>query len=419
MTRLTCVFLVLLRLAIGWHFLFEGLEKVSTYYRTTKPAWSSESYLRESSAPGLLGAMFRALAGDAVLERYQMTPLPEGADPASTPEYKQLPRALDKDWQGFFDRFVEYYQLTPEQRSWAESVLTQHKEQTALWLRGHGEHSSSTVTRKPPAGNADVEVAQTASERVKEYEAKVAEVHRLEGEMNRLGVGVKKPLDEAKAEVRKLRKQLQTDLAARSAAMADGLYAVLTDDQRAIHPELEPLDAARVRLAGLSEEQRAEADQRQPVQSLKDYFDWPPRALKSGPAIHEPVGRHFWDYNWLEWTDFLTRWGLVVMGACLLLGLLTRTACVSGAVFLCLLYLSMPPWPGAPEAVRMEGRFLVNKNLIEMLALLTLATTASGKWLGLDGLLQFLNYRRWRRAPQASYRVSKVPPPVRTSTTPS
>ena len=39
----------------------------------------------------------------------------------------------------------------------------------------------------------------------------------------------------------------------------------------------------------------------------------------------------------------------------------------------------------------------INKNLIEMLALLTLATTLSGRWLGLDGLLQFFNPRRWRR----------------------
>jgi uncharacterized membrane protein YphA (DoxX/SURF4 family) len=420
MTRLTCVFLVLLRLAIGWHFLFEGAEKVTTYFFTTKPAWSSEAYLRESCAPGLLGSLFRSLAGDAVLDRYEMTPIPEGVDPASSPAYKQLPRALDKDWQGFFDRFVEYYSLTPEQRSQAEAVLAQHKEQTALWLRGKGEHNTTAVTRKPPAGNADLPLDQTAPERIQEYQAKVTLVQRLEAEMNQLGSGVKKRLDEAKAEVRKERKQLQTDLAARSAALADGLYTVLTDEQRASHRELEPLDAARVRLAGLSEEQRTEAAElTEPVsRTLQDYFQWPPLAWTMGPGIHEPVGRHVLDYGKLDWADFLTRWGLVVMGACLLLGLFTRTACVAGALFLCLLWLSMPPLLGAPEAVRMEGRFLVNKNLIEMLALLTLATTASGKWLGLDGLLQYLNPRRWRRARRASYRLSKVPPAV-ASTTPS
>jgi hypothetical protein len=59
-------------------------------------------------------------------------------------------------------------------------------------------------------------------------------------------------------------------------------------------------------------------------------------------------------------------------------------------------YLSMPPWPGLPAAPMAEGHYLfVNKNLIEMLALLCLATTRSGCWAGLDGLLQFLN--PWRR----------------------
>jgi hypothetical protein len=43
-----------------------------------------------------------------------------------------------------------------------------------------------------------------------------------------------------------------------------------------------------------------------------------------------------------------------------------------------------------------EGHYyFVNKNLIEMLALLVLATTRSGCWLGLDGLLHRLN--PWRR----------------------
>jgi hypothetical protein len=71
---------------------------------------------------------------------------------------------------------------------------------------------------------------------------------------------------------------------------------------------------------------------------------------------------------------------------------------VSGAIFLLLLYLAMPPFPWLPDPPRpTEGHYLfVSKNLIEMLALLALATTRSGRWAGLDGLLQFLNPRRWR-----------------------
>ena len=85
----------------------------------------------------------------------------------------------------------------------------------------------------------------------------------------------------------------------------------------------------------------------------------------------------------------------------LLLGLVTRLACVAGAAFLLMFFLAMPPLPGWPEGPRTEGHYLfINKNVIEMLALLVLATTRSGRWCGLDGLVQFLNPWRWRKAPE-------------------
>src|SRR5947209_19047970 len=98
-------------------------------------------------------------------------------------------------------------------------------------------------------------------------------------------------------------------------------------------------------------------------------------------------------------------WGLVAVGACLLLGLFTRTACVLGALFLASLYLTMPPWPWLPQDPSLRSHFLfVNLNLIELLALLALATTASGKWAGLDGLVSYFNPFRRRRptAPKQS-----------------
>ena len=89
---------------------------------------------------------------------------------------------------------------------------------------------------------------------------------------------------------------------------------------------------------------------------------------------------------------------MTAVGACLLLGLLTRTACVGGAIFLLMFTLALPALPGLPINTRAEGTYLfVNKNMIEMLALLALATTRSGRWLGLDALLQFLNPWRWRQ----------------------
>ena len=67
-----------------------------------------------------------------------------------------------------------------------------------------------------------------------------------------------------------------------------------------------------------------------------------------------------------------------------------------------MLYLALPPLPWGPENPRADAPpVFVDKNLIMAVALLALATTRSGLWFGLDGLVQFLNpwsYRADRRA---------------------
>ena len=52
-----------------------------------------------------------------------------------------------------------------------------------------------------------------------------------------------------------------------------------------------------------------------------------------------------------------------------------------------MIYLSMPPWPGLPPNPKAEGHYwIVSKNLVELIACLLVATTASGHWFGLDAL---------------------------------
>ncbi|MEP0844190.1 MAG: DoxX family protein [Phycisphaerae bacterium] len=106
--------------------------------------------------------------------------------------------------------------------------------------------------------------------------------------------------------------------------------------------------------------------------------------------------------------------GLTVIGACLILGLFTRLASLGGAVMLLMFYLAMPPFPGAhvPESAA-EGHYLfVNKNLIEMLALLMIATSRVGRWFGLDALIHALfgrNVAVPAEAPVAAASVPTVP----------
>ena len=79
MNTWTRIGLILLRVVIGWHFLFEGLEKLDSWYhgpREGKPVWSAEPYLRESQGP--LAWWFREQAGDLDQEALAMLTLPEG-----------------------------------------------------------------------------------------------------------------------------------------------------------------------------------------------------------------------------------------------------------------------------------------------------------------------------------------------------
>ncbi len=122
--------------------------------------------------------------------------------------------------------------------------------------------------------------------------------------------------------------------------------------------------------------------------------------VKKAPAtsydfLPKTVTRPMGQWKLLDWGDFAVKWGLLIVGGCLLAGFFTRTACVLGALYLLMFYLAMPALPGWPESPRAEGHYLfINKNIIEMLALLALATFRTGKWVGLDGLLGLLWARR-------------------------
>ena len=82
---------------------------------------------------------------------------------------------------------------------------------------------------------------------------------------------------------------------------------------------------------------------------------------------------------------------LILIGGLLIVGLGTRLAAVAGAVLLLNFYLVVPPWPGVPESPgTTEHAYLVNKNLIEAIALLGIAALPTGSWFGLDGVCRWL-----------------------------
>ena len=92
-------------------------------------------------------------------------------------------------------------------------------------------------------------------------------------------------------------------------------------------------------------------------------------------------------------------WGLTLVGLCLILGLFTRLASIGGIAFLSLFYLCNPPFVGYFYSIPTEGSYLVvNKNLVELCALVVIFATGSGRFAGLDRILHGLFARRPRLA---------------------
>jgi uncharacterized membrane protein YphA (DoxX/SURF4 family) len=364
-----------------------------------RKGWSSEPYLREAKGP--LAGFFHQMAGDPLLERMDIQPGQTAGDKPA----QGLPPGLEKDWSAYFDKFLEHYHIdNAAERKRLEGVFDQRMAATKQWLLT----GKKEVVKNAPRGNAAIRKNQTIGQRIEEYKGKLQHLRALEANYATLrhewdGLA---ELQEARSDVNRLRGELQNALDEQTAEMKTALETALEDVQT---KKAEPTD---------QEKPKSKSDAEKPNPKLAQY----------GP-VPEPVARHLADWDQLDWIDFLTRWGLVAIGVCLLIGLLTRTACVAGAAFLLMLYLAMPPFPWLPPNPRAEGHYyFLDKNLIEMLALLTLATTASGRWIGLDGLLQFLRPRCWwskKPAPQQEVVAISTPPraqpenPIRVNVAPA
>jgi uncharacterized membrane protein YphA (DoxX/SURF4 family) len=85
--------------------------------------------------------------------------------------------------------------------------------------------------------------------------------------------------------------------------------------------------------------------------------------------------------------DTANAYGLTLIGLALILGIFTRLALWSGVTLLLMYYLAYPPFGGFSYGAPSEGSYLiVNKNLIELFAMILLAFTDTGQFFGLDGL---------------------------------
>ncbi|MFC1650068.1 DoxX subfamily [Candidatus Latescibacterota bacterium] len=90
----------------------------------------------------------------------------------------------------------------------------------------------------------------------------------------------------------------------------------------------------------------------------------------------------------LRFVDLANTWGLIFIGLGLILGCFAQLASFSGAVLLLMYYVANPPFIGFKYTAPSEGSYIiVNKNLIEMFALVVLTLFPTGIIIGMDRLI--------------------------------
>jgi uncharacterized membrane protein YphA (DoxX/SURF4 family) len=311
------VLLVLLRVAIGWHFLYEGLEKYESTQKGGRP-FTAEPYLRNATGP--LAPRFRGLVPDVnsleMLDRDQ----------------------LKATWAADVERLAGHYGFDKDQRERAAARLKEADDFAEAWF-------SDKETR----------------EKVAKYKHELGGVQAVERNLHALSYERERAAAKRK-ELDSERRQLIADLESRGARLRTAVIDLAKPEQREAAGPLAP-------------------------------------ALSS-----------------LDMVNAMTMYGLVVMGVCLILGIVTPLAALAGAVFLGQIYLSMPPWPGLPPNPMAEGHyFIVNKNLIEMIACLALVFIPTGNWIGFDSLLFGWLFRR--SGPAQAQRPDRSSPGAGASTT--
>lgn len=399
MNTATKIFLVVLRLAIGWQFLFEGAAKLNTVYNPTDETrpYSSVGFLRQATGP------FR-------------TPILEQVGDPDQQALAQLdPDAITAAWHDYYQRFHDQYGLTPDQSKKAEDVLLQR--QTELLQKPH--------LFKDAYPGRQVPTEQTLAARVAEYRQKLADLQSSQQnqvDVFRLNVNQAK-FDTDQADIARRRGELLTFLDDQTTDLKKALADILTPEQKAKGPVpttvssphwlswdndawLRWMSAWAVgviglvmflsNLGGIMRHWGHRGELGGFGRAVAWLWTLIGAALLGTAAVY--LYMHWRDYSRVEIMDWLSSWGLLMIGACLLLGFMTRSAAFSAALFLLTLYLWWPPLPWLPANPHAEGFVpFVNKNAIELIALLVLACTRTGRWFGVDGVIQFFHPWRYRR----------------------
>lgn len=384
------VLIVVLRLSIGWQLLYEGLWKIDTL-KTPKP-WTSAGYLKNSVGP--LRDNFRNMAGDP--------------DELGWLDYDTVANR----WKSWAASFKKHYNLTEDQAGKLDDMLYGR-----LSKVGDRKVFAETLDALPDG----VEKLNVSSKIV-----------WFDAEKKRLYVDASRMLTPTeKSKLESLVKDRKDDSAAAFRKSLDRIYdrqkktmGYLRKLSGAVNGDPELLGNSDWQQVGKLQQYKEQLEQYEKdyavattafewdhlkhtwgeIQTLRSELTGPVKALEADlkdDAIamltieQQSEGPVPAPWSTLKMADTATILGLTILGTMLILGLFTRFAALAAAFMLFNFYLAMPPLPGLPPMPGPEHSFIVNKNLIEVFALLAIACVPSGMWFGVDRLLSVF-FANWK-----------------------
>lgn len=387
--------LVVVRLAIGWHLMYEGLWKLQTQHTATP--WSAEGYLKNATGP--FRDSFRKMTGDP--------------DDLNWLNYSYM-TAKWGDWKR---RFESHY-LAGEDAAAREKLdrMLQGQTEYSVKLEALPDDASkkakqNVLIRAPIVGDDQKVEDRKILWFDPESKRLVVDgrLHFLPDERRRAVALAPEDEKYVKAVDELFKQQSKLSFEERLAVLLKGdpdRIGVLQKDAsgREVENRIGEIELYKQRIARYEDKLRQTKqdfewdhvsrlwkelqDQRRqlvgPVQALEaELKEESEKLLTSEQLMLGPPPEPLTPIRRI---NLQTMWGLVIIGGLLIAGLFTRLASLAGAGLLMMFYLAMPPWPGTPPEVGIEHNFIVNKVLIESLVLLAFVTLPSGRWFGVDAI---------------------------------
>ncbi len=314
--------LVLLRLALGFHFLYEGAWKIGPFERFSTSHhedFTAEPFLTQAKGPisGLFYAMLPDVNGR---ERLQIVTDAKGKTRIDA-------GAITQRWYDFRRDFLSHYQPGRSADDGAQAAYQRLSR-------------AAERTYKDFLAKADEYLKANTEDIVAYFDA--LDRFEKDPERNQQAPFQKQRRWDRMMDLRHEADKWIKDLGAQETAFKNSLYSLLDEDQKKM----------------------------------------------------DRVPRSWNPFRWdrMEQINFAVTWGLTAIGVCLMLGFFTPCAALGGAAFMCFVVMTQPAFPGIyPADLPVVGHaLLVNKDFVEMVALLVVAATAAGRWGGLDYFLYHL-----------------------------